>query len=84
MKTDYLRIAEDLEKALAEIMASVHERTPRRCDSIATASIPELMNALTHIARTAAWARGLHETHISSLAGAKTDGATYPWPRDAN
>lgn len=58
-----MRLAQDLERGVTRIMASVYESDPEtgtvHCEPVA------FRDAVMEIARTARWARGLHEGHVN-------------------
>lgn len=77
--TDYKRIADELDRAVSEIMASVYEKRPDdtgtwECDPTV------IRNGVMKVARVAQWARGLHETHQEREVVEKMRAAKEPQP----
>lgn len=59
--TDYRRIADDLDKALSKVLASIYETNS---EEVAIGCDPNgFTQGLMEIARTSAWAKGLDAAH---------------------
>ena len=61
--TDYLRLAESMDRAVSEIMASVFEPNPQE-PHLLTCDPARFSIALMRLARASEWAKGLHKSQV--------------------